>query len=92
MNKSELIAAVADSAGLSQADAGKAVQAFESVVTDAVKAGDKVQIPGFLTFEKSHRAARQGRNPSTGEAISIAATDVAKVSVGKKFKDAVAGR
>ena len=91
MNKTELVAAVAEKAGITQADAGNAISAFEEVITAEVVGGGKVSLPGFLTFEKGHRAARTGRNPQTGAEIKIAATDVPKVKVGKSFKDAVAG-
>ncbi len=63
--------------------------AFEDVVTSTVASGGKVQIPGFLSFERAERAARTGRNPATGAEIQIAAATVPKVKVGKSFKDAV---
>jgi DNA-binding protein HU-beta len=63
--------------------------AFEGVVTQAVASGEKVQLPGFLTFEQAQRAARTGRNPATGQEIQIPAATVPKVKVGKSFKDAV---
>ena len=89
MNKAELVSAVAEKTGQSQSSVGEVLSAFESVVTAAVVGGDKVQIPGFLTFEKSERAARTGRNPATGEEMQIPASTVPKVKVGKSFKDAV---
>ena len=89
MNKAELVSAVAEKTGQSQSSVGEVLSAFESVVTAAVVGGDKVQIPGFLTFEKSARAARTGRNPATGEEMQIPASTVPKVKVGKSFKDAV---
>lgn len=89
MNKSELVAAVAEQAGCDQKTVSEVLSAFESVVTSQVAAGEKVALTGFLTFEKAHRAARTGKNPSTGEALSIAAKDVPKVKIGKAFKDAV---
>lgn len=89
MNKAELVAAIAEKTGQTAAAVGDVLGAFESVVTSAVAGGDKVQIPGFLSFEKSERAARTGRNPSTGEEMQIPAATVPKVKVGKSFKDAV---
>jgi DNA-binding protein HU-beta len=89
MNKAELVAAIAEKTGQSQSSVGEVLGAFESVVTSAVAGGDKVQIPGFLSFEKASRAARTGRNPATGEEMQIPAATVPKVKVGKTFKDAV---
>ena len=74
MNKTELIAAVAEKADISKKDAEKAMKAFVEVVTEQLKNGDKVQVVGFGTFEVSERAAREGRNPHTGEAMTIAAS------------------
>jgi DNA-binding protein HU-beta len=68
---------------------GEVLTAFEGVVTQAVASGEKVQLPGFLTFEQAQRAARTGRNPATGQEIQIPAATVPKVKVGKSFKDAV---
>ena len=89
MNKTELIAAVAENAGLSKKDAEKAVKAFTEAVTAELKNGGKVQIVGFGTFEVSERAAREGRNPHTGEAMPIAASKAPKFKAGKALKDAV---
>ena len=89
MNKAELTAAVAEKSGQSAAAVGEVLSAFEAVVTAEVASGNKVQIPGFLSFEKAERAARTGRNPSTGEEMQIPASTVPKVKVGKSFKDAV---
>ena len=89
MNKTELIAAVAENAGLSKKDAEKAVKAFTDTVTDELKNGGKVQIVGFGTFEVSERAAREGRNPHTGEAMPIAASKAPKFKAGKALKDAI---
>jgi DNA-binding protein HU-beta len=89
MNKAELVAAIAEKTGQSQSSVGEVLGAFESVVTATVAGGDKVQIPGFLSFEKASRAARTGRNPATGEEMQIPAATVPKVKVGKTFKDAV---
>ncbi len=89
MNKSELIDAVADAAGLSKADATKAVDAFSTTVTDALKKGDQVTLVGFGTFTVRERAARTGRNPRTGASINIAASKVPGFKAGKALKDAV---
>ncbi len=89
MNKTELIAAVAEKAAISKKDADKAVAAFIDAVADALKAGDKVQIVGFGTFEIRERAARTGRNPKTKETITIAASKAPAFKAGKALKDAV---
>ena len=89
MNKTELVAAVAEQAGLSKKDAEAAVKAFTDVVAEALKAGDKIQLVGFGTFEVQHRAAREGRNPLTKETIKIAASNAPKFKAGKALKDAV---
>ncbi|MER3390470.1 MAG: HU family DNA-binding protein [Microcella sp.] len=88
MNRSELVAAVAAESGLSQADVNRAVDALFSVVSGAVASGTKVSIPGWIAFERTHRSARQGRNPQTGESIQIAASYGVKVSAGSKLKAA----
>lgn len=87
MNKTELIAAMADQAGLSKKDAEKALKAFTDVVADELKKGGKVQLVGFGTFEVSERAAREGRNPQTGKAMKIAASKSPKFKGGKDLKD-----
>lgn len=89
MNKAELVDAVAGSANLSKADAGRAVDAVIDAVTGALKSGQQVSIVGFGTFSVKHRAARSGRNPRTGETISIAASNVPGFKAGKALKDAV---
>ena len=89
MNKTELVAAVAEQAGLSRKDAEAAVKAFTDVVADALKNGDKIQLVGFGTFEVSERAAREGRNPQTGETMEIKASKTPKFKAGKALKDAV---
>lgn len=89
MNKAELVSAVAERSGAPQATVQSVLTALEDVVTGAVVAGDKVTLPGFLTFERAERAARTGRNPATGAEIQIPATTVPKVKIGKSFKDAV---
>lgn len=89
MNKTELVAAVAEQAGLSKKDAEAAVKAFTDVVAEALKAGDKIQLVGFGTFEVSERAAREGRNPRTGETMTIEASKTPKFKAGKALKDMV---
>lgn len=88
-NKNDLIAVVAETAALTKADAGKAVDAVLAAVTNALKSGDEVRLVGFGTFSVSTRAATEGRNPRTGEAISIAASKQPKFKAGKALKDAV---
>jgi DNA-binding protein HU-beta len=90
MNKSELVEAVAQASGESKSAVSSVLDALEATVTRAVANGDKVSLPGFLTFERGHRAARTGKNPQTGEALQIKASNVAKVKVGSKFKAQVA--
>ena len=87
MNKTELIAAVAEKAEISKKDSEKALKAFVDVVTEQLKAGDKVQVVGFGTFEVSERAAREGRNPQSGEVMHIAASKTPKFKAGKALKD-----
>jgi len=89
MNKTELVDAIAKQSGLSKKDAEKALKAFTEVVGDELKAGNKVQLVGFGTFEVSERAAREGRNPQTGETMKIAASKAPKFSAGKALKDLV---
>ena len=89
MNKSELIAAVAEQAALSKKDAEKAVNAVISVITGDLVEGNKVQLVGFGTFEVRSREARTGKNPRTGEKIEIAASKVPAFKAGKALKDAV---
>lgn len=89
MNKQDLIAAVADSANLSKTDAASAVDAMVATITQAMKKGESVTLVGFGTFEVRSRAARQGRNPKTGEAITIAASKNPSFKAGKALKDAV---
>ena len=87
MNKMELVAAIADQAEISKKDAEKALKAFTDVVTDELKKGGKVQLVGFGTFEVSERAAREGRNPQSGEVMQIAASKAPKFKAGKVLKD-----
>jgi len=92
MNKTELIAAIADKSDLTKKDAEKALSAFEATVTEALVTGKKVQMVGFGTFEVSERAEREGRNPQTGKKMTIAASKSPRFKVGKKLKDAVNGK
>ncbi len=89
MNKTELVAAVAAQAELSKKDAEKALKAFVEVVTNELKQEGKVQLVGFGTFEVSKRAAREGRNPQTGETMEISACKAPRFKAGKALKDAV---
>ncbi len=89
MNKSELVAAVAEKAGLQKKDAESAISALTDVIADALKKGDKVQLVGFGSFEVSERAARTGRNPQTKEEIKIPASKAPKFKAGKALKDKV---
>ncbi|MBQ2802358.1 MAG: HU family DNA-binding protein [Lachnospiraceae bacterium] len=87
MNKTELVAAMAEQAGISKKDAEKALKAFTDVVVDELKNGGKVQLVGFGTFEVVERAEREGRNPSTKEPITIPASKAPKFKAGKALKD-----
>jgi len=89
MNKSELVAAIADSAEITKADASRALQALLDSVTSTLSKGDSVALTGFGTFSVSKRAARTGRNPSTGKALKIPAKTVAKFKAGKGLSEAV---
>ena len=89
MNKTELVAAIAEQTELSKKDAEKALKAFTDIVADELKKGEKVQLVGFGTFEVSERAAREGRNPQTGETMTIAASKNPKFKAGKALKDMV---
>ena len=89
MNKTELVALVAEKASMSKKNAGVAVDATLNAISDAMAKGDKVQLVGFGTFETKHRSERTGKNPRTGEALKIAATTVPSFKAGKSLKDAV---
>ena len=89
MNRMELVAAIAEKTELSKKDAEKALKAFTDVVAEELKKGEKIQLVGFGTFEVSGRAAREGRNPQTGEAMQIAASKSPKFKAGKALKDAL---
>ena len=89
MKKSELVAIMAEKAGLKKVDAEKALNAFVDAVTEALAKDDKIALVGFGTFETKKRAARKGKNPQTGAEIDIPATTVPAFKVGKALKDAV---
>ena len=89
MNKTELVAAIAEKTSLSKADSEKALKAFLETVEETLKAGDKVQLVGFGTFEVAERAARTGHNPRTGKSLKIKASKSPKFKAGKAFKDAL---
>ena len=89
MNKVELAAAIASETGLSSKDSEAAVKAFIDVVTKELEKGEKVQLVGFGTFEVAERAAREGRNPATGESMQIEASRAPKFKAGKALKDAI---
>jgi DNA-binding protein HU-beta len=92
MNKAELVDAIAAGADISKAAAAKALDSSLDAIVKAVAAGDTVSLVGFGSFKSSKRAARTGRNPQTGKELKIAATTVARFTVGAKFKEAVAGK
>ncbi|MCQ2511263.1 MAG: HU family DNA-binding protein [Lachnospiraceae bacterium] len=87
MNKTELVAAIAEKTGLKKTDCEAALKAFIDTVTEELKKGEKVQLVGFGTFEVSERAAREGRNPQTGESMQISASKNPKFKAGKALKD-----
>ena len=89
MNKTELVAAIAEKSELSKKDSEKALKAFIDTVTEELKKGGKVQLVGFGTFEVSKRAAREGRNPQTGKTMSIPASKAPKFKAGKALKDSI---
>ena len=89
MNKTQLIASVAEMAEVTKKDAEKALKAFTDVVSTELKKGEKIQLVGFGTFEVSERAAREGRNPQSGEVMKIAASKAPKFKAGKALKDLV---
>jgi DNA-binding protein HU-beta len=89
MNKTELVAEIAEKANTSKKEAEVVLRAFTDVVTEQLKKGEKIQLVGFGTFEVSERSARTGRNPQTGEEMKIAASKAPKFKAGKALKDAV---
>jgi DNA-binding protein HU-beta len=92
MTKTELVAAIAERTDLSKADVERTLNGFQDIVMETVGAGsDKITIPGFLSFEQTHRAARKGRNPRTGEEIQVPATKAVKITAGAKLKAAAKG-
>ena len=91
MNQADLIAAVAERAGLTKADASKVVETLVGTITEALNRGDEVRIAGFGSFGISERGERQGRNPQTGAQMTIAASKAAKFTAGKAVKDALNG-
>lgn len=89
MNKAELIEAMADAADISKAAAGRALDGMVEAITNAMKEGDTLSLVGFGTFSVKERAAREGRNPQTGEIIKIKASRIPSFKAGKALKDAV---
>ncbi|MCD8151573.1 MAG: HU family DNA-binding protein [Clostridiales bacterium] len=89
MNKTELVAAIAEKTDISKKDVEKTLAAFTATVTDALKGSDKVQLVGFGTFEAVDRPEREGRNPRTGGTMTIAASKAPKFKAGKALKDAI---
>ncbi len=89
MNKAELIEAMAEAADISKAAAGRALDGMVDAITDAMKKGDTLSLVGFGTFSVKERAAREGRNPQTGETITIKASKIPSFKAGKALKDAV---
>ncbi len=93
MNRSELIEAVSQRAGVGKSDVDAVLKGFQDVVSTTVAKGDeKITIPGFLSFEQGARSARTGRNPQTGETIEVAASKTVKISAGSKLKAIAAGK
>ena len=89
MNKADLVAAMAEKAGVSKKDAEASLKAFTDVVAEELKKGEKIQLVGFGTFEVAERAARTGRNPQTGAEMKIAASKAPKFKAGKALKDSI---
>ena len=89
VNKADLVAAMAEKAGVSKKDAEASLKAFTDVVAEELKKGEKIQLVGFGTFEVSERAARTGRNPQTGAEMTIAASKAPKFKAGKALKDSL---
>ncbi len=89
MNKSELVEAIAHGSGVTKADANRVLDTFMATVTDTLRCGDQVVLPGFGSFSTGNRSARTGRNPQTGQTIQIKASRVAKFKAGKSLKEAV---
>jgi DNA-binding protein HU-beta len=91
MTKSELIDKIAKEAKVPRAAAERSINSFIATITEVLKAGDKITLPGFGTFQVSNRSARKGRNPRTGQEIDIPAVKIPKFKVGKGLKEAVKG-
>ncbi len=91
MNKTDLISQVATASGLTKIDADKAIDALIAAITSALKSGEEVRVVGFGSFSVTQRAAKEGRNPRTGDTIKIAASKALKFSAGKGLKEAVNG-
>lgn len=89
MNKADLVTAMAEKAGISKKDAEASLKAFTDIVAEELKKGEKIQLVGFGTFEVSERAARTGRNPQTGEEMTIPASKAPKFKAGKALKDSL---
>ena len=89
MNKSELIDAIADDTGVAKSTVDEIIKSMTETIESTVAKGEKIQIPGFVSFEKVRRAARTGRNPQTGDVIKIPASNTVKVSAGARLKSAV---
>ncbi len=89
MNKNELIERMAEKTGLNKTDVSSAIDAFTDSITEALKAGEEVVLVGFGGYKVSHRKARTGRHPQTGQPMQIAASKAVKFKVGKKLKDAI---
>jgi len=92
MNKTELVAAMAEQTDLSKKDAEKALKAFTDVVAEELRKGEKIQLVGFGTFEVAERAAREGRNPQSGKPMKIEASKAPKFKAGKALKNMVNGK
>ncbi|HIU03414.1 MAG TPA: HU family DNA-binding protein [Candidatus Onthocola gallistercoris] len=92
MNKAELVAVMAERTEMSKKDAEKALKAFVDIIGEELKKGEKIQLVGFGTFEVSERAAREGRNPQTGEKMTIEASKSPKFKAGKALKDVINGK
>lgn len=90
LNRTELVAKIAENAGITKTDADKALSALQIVLVDSLKAGEAVKITGLMSVERTNRAARKGRNPRTGEEIEIPAGFGVKISAGSTLKKAVA--
>lgn len=91
MNKSELASAVADKAGVSSSSAAEVISALQAVLSDAVSKGEKVTVPGFFSLERVERAERKGRNPQSGEEMTIPGGYAAKLTAGSALKAAAKG-